>query len=175
MNKRRVWREVYRVARLQRQVPSGSRGGTAPQGFGCSSAVVDHPLDSGELRYYVTWFIEAVFKPARNDGGVATVSMHVGGYGEAQLASDAFGVSQGPRRRCAAQQLSNDSTQVSFQISKKISSDFQFLWQFLTQKMDSFFCRLTHIHSNHCGARDPVDFSVPVAYHSIVVVVVVVV
>ena len=36
----------------------------------------------------------------------------------AQLPSNALGVSQRPRRLRAAQQLSNDSTQVSFQISK---------------------------------------------------------
>ena len=59
---------------------------------------------------------EAVFKPARDDGGLATVSMQVGEYG-AVLFGRLRRLTALTRLR-AAQQLSNDSTQVSFQTSK---------------------------------------------------------
>ena len=58
---------------------------------------------------------QAVFKPARDGGGLETVSMQVGEYGSALSGRlrrlTAF------RRLRAAQQLSNDPTLVSFQIS----------------------------------------------------------
>ena len=41
---------------------------------------------------------------------------------------------------------------------RKYFSDFRFLWQILTQKMDPWFCRISLVHSDHRGTRDSVDF-----------------
>ena len=76
------------------------------------------------------------------------------------------------RRLRAVQQLSNYSTQVSFQISKNM-----FLISGIVAISDPESGPIMHsllslIQSDHRGTRDSVDFSVPVAYHSIFVVVV---
>ena len=116
--------------------------------------------------------IEAVFKPARNNGGLTTVSTQVGGYGTALLGSIRLDSTPSTLR-------SNQYSQTAQQRSKLLNSSrfsnfeiFRISVAFLTQKADPSVSLYRAHESDHRGARDPVDFSVPVAYHSIVVVVV---
>ena len=111
--------------------------------------------------------IEAVFKPARDDGGLAAWQLFQCKWeNTAQLYSDAFGASQ----RSGAFVLRS-----SFQMIR-LKSGFKFRKYFLISGIVAIsgpergpivHSLLSLIQSDHRGARGPVDFSVPVAYHSI--------
>ena len=101
---------------------------------------------------------------------MATVPTQVGGCSSALIGSiRRLRRLSALRRFRAAQQLSNYSTLVSFQISKI------FLISVAISDPESgprcIFPLIALTKSDHRGTRDPMDFSVPVAYHSIVVVV----